>query len=87
VVGKYAALIWRKLAVWVYLILEALEELLASWASAGAAVACAAPRDLGADSAVDAVLTRHGLRSVLVSSFVSEALYARIVQTRARDVR
>jgi hypothetical protein len=87
VVGEDAALLGRQLAIWVHLILEALEELLASRASASAAVVSAAPRDLCTDATADTAFTWHGSRSVLVSTFVSAALYARIVQTRTRDVR
>ncbi len=64
VLGAAAALVGRELAVGVDFSLEALEELLACWAGAGAAIVGATPREFGADPTVDAVraLTLHGPR-------------------------
>jgi hypothetical protein len=88
VLGAAAALVGWELAVRVDLALEPLEELLAGGAGAGSSVVGAAPRDFSRDPLVD-VLGGYGtspprmLRDVIVSAFVSAAVFAVYVQTRA----
>jgi hypothetical protein len=91
VLGAAAALVGRELAVGIYLTLEPLEELLPGGAGAGRSVLGTAPRDFSPDPLVD-VLGCYGtsppreLRSVIVSLFVSTAVFARLrADTRVRQ--
>ena len=83
VVGTTAAFIGRQRAIRINLSLEALQELLARWPSAGAAIDRSTPRDLCRDLPVDvlacyAIHLPLRLRSVLVSAFVSAGMFARL---------
>ena len=81
--GTASAFIGRQRAIGINLSLEALQELLAGWPGAGAAIERATPRDLRRYPSVD-VLACDGshlpppLRSVLVSALVSAGMYARL---------
>jgi hypothetical protein len=78
-----AAVVGWQGAVGVYFSFEAAEEGFAGGAGAGAAVGGPAPGDLGRDLAVEVLSSygRHlpsGRRRVVVSTFVSERLSARL---------
>jgi len=53
VLGAATTLVWRQIAMGVYLLLESSQERLAGWSRAGAPVGGAAPGDFRRDSPVD----------------------------------